>query len=143
MRFLFSVLISAAVLLVSGCGSTQLAEPYASDFSTSGPLGEDCFQVLIKMEPDTDSSSMYEKRQSAYIKARKNLYSEAEKQITAYCMSFRQEKISESEEAAIKKTAASYAESGKLEEEFYLIDDSVVLVYRIYKKGIKNEFLNK
>ena len=143
MRFLFSVLISAAALLVSGCGSTQLSEPYASDFSTSGPLGEDCFQVLIKMEPDTDSSSMYEKRQSAYIKARKNLYSEAEKQIMAYCISSRQGKISESEEAAIKKTAASYAESGKFEEEFYLIDDSVVLVYRIYKKGIKNEFLNK
>lgn len=145
MKLLFSILISAAVLFITGCGTTQLTEPYASDFSTSGPLGENCFQVIIKMEPDKDASSMYEKRQSAYIKAKKNIPVEAEKQIIAYSLLSRDDKdaVSESDTAAIKKRAAAYADSGKLEHEFYLIDDSVVLIYRIYKKNIKNEFLAK
>ncbi len=147
MRFNYSALILAAALslFAAGCGTTQLPEPYASDFATSGPLGEDCFQVVIKMEPDKDAASMYEKRQSAYIKARKEIYGEAEKQIISYCLSARKEAgtVSESDEAGIKKRAAAYAESGKLEQEFYLIDDSVILIYRIYKKGIKNEFLAK
>ena len=81
----------------------------------------------------------------AFIKAKKNIYSEAEKQITGFCITSREEKgsVSESDKAEIQKIAASYAKSGKPEQEFYLIDDSVVLIYRIYKKGIKNEFLNK
>ena len=145
MKYIHSVLIISAIVFLSGCASTQLPEPYASDFSTSGPLGDDCFQVVIKMEPDSDASTMYERRQSAYIKARKNIYPEAEKQIVNYSMMSRKESgtISESDEAGIKKMAAAYAESGKLEHEFYLGNDSVILIYRIYKKGIKNEFLAK
>jgi hypothetical protein len=145
MRFFYSAIIITAALFLSGCGTIQLPEPYASDFSTSGTLGEDCFQVVIKMEPDKDAASMYERRQSAYIKARKDVYTEAEKQIISYCLSARTETgtLSEADESGIKKIAADYAESGKLEQEFYLIDDSVVLIYRIHKKGIKNEFLAK
>jgi len=145
MKLVYSFLILAAVFLISGCGTTQLPEPYASDFSTSGPLGEDCFQIIVKMEPDKDALSMYERRESAYIKARKNIFFEAEKQIVNFCMSAREEQgaISDSTKAAIKQMASSYAKAGKLEQEFYLIDDSIVLIYRIYKKGIKNEFLAK
>lgn len=145
MKFFHSAIILAAVIFLSGCATTQLPEPYASDFSTSGPLGEDCFQVIIKIEPDKDAVSMLERRESAFIKAKKNIFSEAEKQIISYSLLSRKENgaVSEADEEGIKKMAAAYAESGKLEHEFYLIDDSVVLIYRIYKKGIKNEFLAK
>lgn len=145
MRFIYSAIIIGAALFLSGCATTQLPEPYASDFSTSGPLGEDCFQAIIKMEPDKDAISMHERRESAFIKAKKNLYSETEKQIISYSISSRKDKgtVSDADEAEIKKLAASYAESGKLEQEFYLIDDSAVLIFRIYKKGIKNEILSK
>lgn len=130
---------------MTGCSTVKLPEPYASDFTTSGPLGEDCFQIVVKMEPDNDAVTMHERRESAFIKAKKNIYTEAEKQIISYCMSSHKDGGTghEPDEAAIKKLAASYAGSGKLEQEFYLIDDSVVLIYRIYKKGIKNEFLSK
>jgi len=145
MRFFYSAIIISAALFLSGCSTSQLHEPYASDFSTSGLLGDDCFQVIIKMEPDKEAISMHERRESAFIKAKKNIYSEAEKQIISYSLLSRKDNgtVSEADDAAIKKMAASYAESGKLEQEFYLIDDSAVLIYRIYKKGIKNEILGK
>lgn len=145
MRVFYSALLLAAIIFMTGCSTIKLPEPYASDFTTSGPLGEDCFQVVVKMEPDRDAVTMHERRESAFIKARKIIYTEAERQIAEYCLASRKnsETVQESDESAIKKIAASYAGSGKLEQEFYLIDDSVVLIYRIYKKGIKNEFLNK
>lgn len=141
--FYFAFLLAAAVFL-SGCSSINLAEPYASDFSTSGPLGDDCFQVVIKVEPEKDAVTMHERRESAFIKAKKNIYSEAERQIVSYYLSQNGGVAAdELANSGIRKKAASYADSGKLEHEFYLNDDSVVLIYRIYKKGIKDDILNK
>ena len=144
MKFFYSALLLASFIIFSGCGTMQLPEPYASDFSTSGPLGDDCFQVVVKMVPDKDALTMHERRESAFIKAKKNIHSEVEKQIISYILASHNNGTAlTSEDSTIKKMASSYAGSGKLEQEFYLIDDSVVLIYRIYKKGIKNEILSK
>lgn len=145
MRFLKSVLVFMILTLSVGCTSVNLTEPYASDFTTSGPLGEDCFQVLIKVEPDKDAVTMHERRESAFIKAKKIIYSEAENQIIKYYDSVKKDTASDQQgdDSGIKKAASSYAGSGKLEQEFYLGDDSVVLIYRIYKKGIKSDILSK
>lgn len=144
MKFFYSALLLASFIIFSGCGTMQLPEPYASDFSTSGPLGDDCFQVVVKMVPDKDALTMHERRESAFIKAKKNIHSEAEKQIISYILASHNNGTAlTSEDSTIKKMASSYAGSGKLEQEFYLIDDSVVLIYRIYKKGIKNKILSK
>ncbi len=145
MRFFKSVLLFAILSIYAGCTSVNLAEPYASDFTTSGPLGDDCFQVVIKVEPDKDAVTMHERRESAFIKAKKMIYSEAEKQISSYYYSAGKDAATDQpgDDSGIKKAAASYSGSGKLEQEFYLSDDSVVLIYRIYKKGIKNDILSK
>ncbi len=136
-------LISAAAIAITGCSTTKLPAQYESDFSTSGVLGNDCFQVIIKMEPEKNSKTMHDRRISAYIKAKENIINEAEKQIISYYTSLvkavKDENIGSDK---IKKRAADYARKGKLEQEFYLDDDSVILIYRIYKKDIKNEILN-
>ncbi|HOP63123.1 MAG TPA: hypothetical protein PK358_10940 [Spirochaetota bacterium] len=142
MKLFYAGVFFAVIILLSGCSSIKLKEPYASDFTTSGPLGEDCFQVVVKAVPDREAITMHERRESAFIKARENIYAEAEKQIAAYITSVREKQGTAVKDDAddIKKTARGYAESGKVEQEFYLIDNTAVLIYRIHNKGIKKKF---
>jgi len=143
--YVFLAVVFAIIISISGCKSYELPEPYKSDFTTSGPLGEDCFQAVIKMEPDKGTETMYSRRESAFIKAKKNILTETEQQIFNYYAAFRSNQdveISPENRKLLSEKFLKIAETGKIDHEFYLNDDSIVLIYRIYKKGIKSGIIS-
>jgi len=143
-KILIFIVLYACFLLCS-CSSNELKGNLKQDFKTSGALGENCFQVIISAMPDNELKSMAEQRENAFIKAKNNIISETERQILAYYSTVKsidmnnlpQEKLN-----LLKKKSASYSKKGIIEQEYYLIDNSAVLVYRVFDNGIKNEILN-
>jgi hypothetical protein len=130
---------------IYSCRSNELKENQKYDFTTSGTLGEDCFQVIISASPDSDLRTMAEQRENAFIKAKNSILSETEKQILAYYLSAKtlsQDNIPPETLNSLKKKSAVYSKKGAIEQEYYLMDNTVILVYRIFNNGIKNQILN-
>lgn len=139
------ILITSLALILSSCLSHELKEPYKSDFSTSGTLTDDCFQVIITTAPDKNLKIMSEQRANSLKKARNNIKDETERQITSFyttSKSLTSDGLPDDKMIIIKTKSDKYTESGKVEYEYFLIDNSAVLIFRIFKKGIKNEILN-
>jgi len=137
-------LIFPAALVIS-CKTYELQGSHKFDYTTSGALTENCFQVIITMPPDKEFKTMTEQRESAFIKAKDSIGAETEKQIlTYYCVnrSIEIESIPSDKLNVFKDKATDYSRRGIIDQEYYLIDNSAVLVYRIFKTGIKNEILN-
>ncbi|HOK01921.1 MAG TPA: hypothetical protein PKX79_04080 [Spirochaetota bacterium] len=128
------------LLLLFSCSTTQLPDNLQNDFKTSGALGDNCFQAVIKYHPDKNAQSLHDRRLSAFIKAKENLLTEAENQIINFYIKTKNSDGNYSKQ--LKDFAEDISKSGKIEQEFYLPDDSVVLIYRIYKDGIKEKILS-
>jgi len=143
-KFLILIILPACFLF-SSCSSNELKGNLKQDFKTSGALGDNCFQVIISAMPDDELKTMAEQRENAFIKAKNSIVPETERQIFAYYSTVKstdmntlpQEKLT-----LLKKKSASYSKKGIIEQEYYLIDNSAVLVYRILDNGIINEILN-
>lgn len=133
-----------AVLLIS-CSSGELKEPMRSDYTTSGALSDDYFQAIITFPPDKEFRTMADQRENSFIKAKNNIISETERQILAYYISQKNlipDDIQTEKLNQLKETFRSYANYGNIDQEYYLPDNSTVLVYRIHKSGIKQKILN-
>lgn len=144
MRKIIFVLI-VFTFTVFSCRTHELKEPYKYDFTTIGPLTDDCFQVIITVQPEREFKTMADQRENAFIKAKNSIPSETEKQVLSYysvSKSVGLDSIPEETVKILKEKAYSYSKIGIIEQEYYLIDNSAVLIYRIYKTGIKNEILN-
>ena len=127
------------------CRSNELKGNLKYDYTTSGALGEDCFQVIIKAVPDNELKTMTEQRENAFIKAKNNIAAETEKQMIAYytsAKSIQAETLSEESVNLLKKKAAEYSKKGIIDQEYYLMDNSAVLIYRIFDNDIKNKIVN-
>ncbi len=141
-RILLSLLITALLLTLS-CSSYELHEPQKYDYSTSGVLTDDCFQVIITMPPDKELRTMSEQRENAYIKAKNSISQETARQImNYYTANIPGGKVSDDMVPVLEKKFEVYSRHGVIDQEFYLIDNSAVLIFRIYKTGIKKEILN-
>jgi len=134
------------ILFISSCMSNELKEPQKYNYTSSGALTDDCFQVIITTPPDRDLKTMVEQRENAFIKAKDSIISETEKQILLYYSlnnSISIDSISPGIIKALKEKSNIYSKNGIIDQEYYLSDNSAVLVYRVFKNGIKNEILNK
>lgn len=139
------VLIIASALLIFSCNSYELKDPERYDYVTSGALSDDCFQVIITIQPEKEYKTMADQRENAFIKAKDSIITETVKQILSYyssSKSLKSDLISPEKLNTLKEKAGAYSKLGTIDQEYYLIDNSAVLVYRIFKKGIKNEILN-
>ncbi len=116
------------------------------DFNTEGFLNGNYYQYIIKKSPEKNTSSLVEKRESAYLEAKNSAGEIARKKLIRYCYSFYLSKHPGS------KTALSTFNSRKREEklipfikkaylyqEYYTHEAEAVLVFRIYKHGLKRE----
>lgn len=131
--------------LVVSCATYKIPDKYKNDFTTRGPLTTDVFQIIIEKNPDNGLKTQSEKRESSYINARKSIIQESVKQLFSYY--YEQKKTDEastpSEKVSLlKKKFTSLAEYAVIEQEYYLQDNSVILVLRIYKDDIANKILN-
>jgi hypothetical protein len=116
-----------------------------SDYTTSGALSDDYFQVIVTFPPDKEYKTMADQRENSFIKAKNSIETETEKQIFAYYLLQKNIKTSDlpaDRMNSMKETFRGYAKYGNIDQEYYLADNSTVLVYRIYKKGIKQKILN-
>lgn len=142
-KYLF--LIPMFISLVFSCNTYELTEAQKINYTTSGALSNDCFQIIITVPPDREFKTMAEQRENAFIKAKNSLIPEIEKQVLLYYSAAKPVNIgSLSQETLniIKDKSSEYSKQSIIEQEYYLIDNSAVLVYRIFKKGIKNEILD-
>jgi hypothetical protein len=127
------------------CISNELKGSLKNDFTTSGTLGEDCFQVIITASPDADLKTMTEQRENAFIKAKSSIFAVTEQQILSYYLTANGGKVENLPQEKIdylKKKFSAYSKQGIIEQEYYLIDNTAILVYRIFNNGIKKEILN-
>lgn len=132
-------------LLIYSCRSNELREPQKYDYTTSGALTDDCFQVIITVPPDREFKTMADQRENAFIKAKDSIPAETEKQIIAFYAAGYSINITDMPQDKVnllQKKSESYSKQGIIDQEYYLIDNSAVLVYRIFKNGIKNEILS-
>jgi predicted membrane metal-binding protein len=132
-------------LLIYSCSSNELKEPHKYNYTTSGTLTDDCFQVIVTASPDREMKAMADQRENSFIKAKDSIPAETEKQILLYYTAEKSltiETLPDEKLKLLKEKAVSYSKKGIIDQEYYLIDNSAVLVYRIFKKGIKNEILN-
>jgi len=133
------------LIFICSCRSYNLEDTQKHNYTTSGALSDDCFQVIITARPEGNLKTMADQRENAFIKAKASIVPETEKQIMTYYTSNKTmaiENLQQENINMLKKRASEYSKSGIIEQEYYLIDNSAVLVYRIFKKGIKNEILN-
>lgn len=143
MKHIILLLITAAIL--NSCISGELKEPMRSDYTTSGILSDDYFQAIINIPPDKEFKTMADQRENSFIKAKNNLIPETEKQIMAYYISQKNININEIRQENMERLKAvfhEYAKDGNIDQEYYLPDNSTVLVYRIHKTAIKQKILN-
>lgn len=139
------ILFIITLTFLYSCTHGGLQEPMRSDYKTSGALTDDYFQVIITFPPDKEFKTMADQRENSFIRAKNNIISETEKQILEYYCTLKNIKSSEIDPAKLilmKETFRDYAKYGNIDQEYYLADNSTVLVYRIYKKGIKQKILN-
>jgi len=125
--------------------SNELKESQKYDYTTSGALTDDCFQVIVTIPPDKALKTMADQRETAFIKAKGSIAEETEKQVLSYYSADKSisiDKIPLEKTNFLKEKSNEYAKQAIVEQEFYLIDNSAVLVYRIFKKGIKSDILN-
>lgn len=135
--FVFSVLFS--------CTSYPVPENLKYNYSINGPLTDDVFQVIIYGKPSADSLTQLEQRESSFMSAKSMLKDECVNQImTFYCKEsgtveslLTPEKIS-----SLKTRFHEIASRAVVEQEYYLHDNSVVFVVRIYSTGLKSKILN-
>lgn len=140
---IFLILLS---LLIYSCRSNELREPQKYDYTTSGALTDDCFQVIITMTPDREFKTMADQRENAFIKAKDRIPAETEKQIKEFYAAGNSINIADMPQDKVnllKEKSETYSKQGIIDQEYYLIDNSAVLVYRIFKNGIKSEILSK
>jgi len=140
-----SAILTLLTLSFFFCRSNQLNDLQKYDYVTSGALSNDCFQIIVIAAPDSEFKTMADQRENAFINAKKNITSEIEKQFLSYYLlnkSLNSRDVSNEMLNLIKEKAIYYSGYFTLEQEYYLIDNSAVLVYRIYKKNIKNEIMN-
>ncbi len=141
----FITLIIFSLLLFS-CVSRELKDQQKYDYTTSGILSDNCFQVIVSAGPDQDLKTMTDQRENAFIKAKDSISLETEKQILAYYLknkSINIDSVSTETLKTLKDKSEIYSKQGIIEQEYFLIDNSAVLIYRIFRKDIKNEILNK
>ena len=123
------------LFIFSSCVSHDLKEPYKSNFTTSGALTDDCFQVIITTPPDKNLKIMADQRENSLMKAKNIIKDETEKQIISYYLSSKSinnDNLTEDKSNIIKIKALKYVEYGKIEHEYFLIDNSVVIIFRIF-----------
>ena len=128
----------------ASCKSYRIPEDVRYDFTTQGPITDDVFQVIITAKPGINFLTQHEQRESAFITATSNITEECISQIMKYYLSEKKTdelSIPSDKIIFLKNLFKDLASDAVVEQEYYMPDNSVVFVVRIYSVGIKNKIL--
>jgi hypothetical protein len=142
-------IVISALAAIAACAT--LAPPdinLAKDFTTTGFLDETTMQVIVTVEPDKSVKGLVARRDSALKNAEKRLA----ELVTGGIADFRISRCVQEmkgtpppgqQGSILKKTIMDASrpllQQGKRVAEYYREDESLVIVYRITKSGIKND----
>lgn len=141
------IVLSAAILTFAGGCSSGMKTSEKNDFSTEGFIADSCYQVIVRVHPDASAQGLVAQRDSAYIQAKKVLRDRAESSLLEYCVNIKlPQNNASSVETGNKDSIRTfysteiirYRDKGSIAAEYYLEDNSVVIVYRIMEPGMKN-----
>jgi len=152
MRKRITILTQAAVwagVVLISCSSSPINDESMNNFTHRGFINDDCFQTVITESPDKNSGGLVEQRESAFLKAKVGCPETAISDLTEYiCVKNIHADKPEEKQAAInpaparkkiEATVRKYIRYGYIAEEYYREDNSVVLVYRIRKSGLRRD----
>lgn len=139
--------------LCSSCDS-NLNNPV--EINTNGFISENCFQALLKIEPDENALGLVAKRESAFLKAKNSLlYDLAVENLARYCYDGQLkagtiDKNAKAAEQALSRNALidkikRFVGSGNIAFVYYDEKNCMIIGYRMYKIGLKkklNEIIN-
>lgn len=142
---LLSVISLTVLFAFAACNSYRLPEDVRYEFTTQGPITDNVFQVIVTAKPLINTLTQHEQRESAFISAKSNVTEECINQMMKYY--FSEKNISESSIQTdkldfLKDKFKKLASDAVVEQEYYMPDNSVVFVVRIYSSGIKSKILN-
>jgi hypothetical protein len=135
-------------LLAACCSAQPLPQEKESDFKTQGFLDESHFQVIASAPADPSAKGLVAQRETAIVKARAGLQESAVKALVDFRMTrFNAENkgnqaiLSRSAEvrAILSDEFKRYISYGAIAEEYYEMDNSATVVYRITKSGIRSD----
>lgn len=141
----FFIIFITLLWSLYSCASYSVPENVRYDFTLRGPLTDDVFQVIVTAKPERDAVTQHEQRESAFITAKEHVTEECINQMLEYYLSKKQNdgsSISSERIAVLKNQFKGLASKAVIEQEYYLQDNSVVFVVRIYFDGIKDKILN-
>jgi hypothetical protein len=104
---------------------------------SSGFSDGNTFRAVIKVEPETRTGSLIERRETAYLKSKTEIKQFALQQLINYALTVKcaNENVPEIDSERMKK----FVQNGYISDEYYDSDGSVNLIYSIKSGSLKNK----
>ncbi len=119
------VLITVIIcMMIHSCAGIERNDSI-TDYSTTGFVTPDCFQVITKSEPDISSRTLTEKRETSIKTAREQLFPEVRRHMKSYFLSSSKQDIG-NRIPEVEKEVENYVSRGYIVCEFHLDDASSV-----------------
>lgn len=138
-RINFLILIT---IILSSCSPFGLREPVKSDYFSEGPLNSHVFQVVIRETPDKKrkNDSIVREREQVYLKVKSNLKERFTERLYSY-VAAQNKKLTKDKKFYLNYLEQYYKDT-KTVQEYYLNDNTLVLVLRTYNLNIKKDLLS-
>jgi len=118
-----------------GCAGFAATEKETVNFTNEGFISDNEFQVILRGFPNKKTKTMVAQRETARTNAVALMENVPISKLADHiCAGAGYAGLSETTELLQK-----YKKYGYIYEEFYLIDNSITIVYRFNKKGLKKD----
>lgn len=131
---LSAAVLALLILTVSACAGTG-AKQQPADFTNDGFLNDDNFQVIVRGRPDKTAKGLVEQRESARTNASFYLEKAALSRLAQYICGADKTILFDNTVQLLN----DYLKYGSIYEEYYLPDNSIILVYRFSKSGLRKD----
>lgn len=114
-----------------------------SDIKSDGFITKDCFQTIIKSKPDKNLIGLVQNRESALKNVKKIMDDTVNTKLMEYYSSYLKIKNSNIDinkyQPRVMEELKKFKKWGYLAHQYYEEDMSAVMVFRIYKKKLKEK----
>lgn len=143
------LLLITLTFLVQGCTLFQPKDIDHPNILDEGFITDNLFQIKVSYPPDSDAMTMIDKRESSFFKAKRNMRENAIKKMSQYCISYNlkknglttrsQLKLTDEMMKSLEENLRELSSEGFIAQEYYLEDNSAVLLFRICRNDLKQE----
>ena len=130
------ILILSLPMGFMACGGWGIKDTI-ENFTTEGFVSDHTFQALVTEKAPKDARGLIERREGAYFVAKERVRQRAVANLRKYML---QLPCAGQKPPGLKdKDLSEYEDHGHIAEEYYNAKDTVTLVFRISKRGLKEE----